>query len=81
MLLSAAPRPFAVLCWEFPGGVITPTPDPSHAGWSVVILRAPEGPMDPVGTVNQAGRAELVRPDRLKERPSGSLLFVVPPAR
>ncbi len=80
-LLSAAPKPFAMLCWEFPGGVITPTPDPSLAGGSIVILRAPEGPMDPVGTVNQAGRVELVRPDRMKERPSGSLLFVVPPAR
>jgi hypothetical protein len=80
-LLSAAPRPFAMLCWEFAGGVITPTPDPSLAGWSVVVLRAAEGPMDSVGTVNQAGRVELVRPDRMKERPSGSLLFVVPPAR
>jgi hypothetical protein len=80
-LLSAAPRPFAMLCWEFPGGVITPTPDRSHAGWSVVVLRTPEGPMDPVGTVNQEGRVELVRPDRMKERPSGSLLFIVPPAQ
>ena len=80
-LLSAAPRPFAMLCWEFPGGVITPTPDRLHAGWSVVVLRTPEGPMDPVGTVNQEGRVELVRPDRMKERPSGSLLFIVPPAQ
>lgn len=80
-LLSSAPRPFAMLCWEFPGGVITPMPDRSRAGWSVVALRAPEGPMDPVGTVNQEGRVELVRPDRMKERPSGSLLFIVPPAQ
>lgn len=80
-LLSAAPRSFAMLCWELPGGVITPSPDPARAGWSVVVLRGPDGPMDPVGTVNQAGRAELVRPDRMKDRPSGSLLFVVPPAR
>lgn len=80
-LLSAAPRPFAMLCWEFPGGVITPSPDPSRAGWSVVVLRGPDGPMDPVGTVNQAGRVELVRPDRMADRPSGSMLFVVPSAR
>jgi hypothetical protein len=79
-LLSAAPRPFAMLCWEFPGGVITPSPDPARAGWSVVVPRGADGPMDPVGTVNQAGRVELVRPDRMKDRPSGSLLFVVPPA-
>lgn len=79
-LLLSAPRPFAMLCWDFPGGVITPAPDPSHAGWSVVALRGLEGPMDPVGTVNQAGRVELVRPDRMKDRPSGSMLFIIPPA-
>lgn len=80
-LLSAAPRPFAMLCWDVAGGVITPAPDPTRAGWSVVVMRGPEGPMDAVGTVNQAGRVELVRPDRMKDRPSGSLLFIAPPAR
>lgn len=80
-LLTAAARPFAMLCWDVAGGVITPIPDPARAGWTVMVPRSADGPMDPVGIVNQAGSVELVRPDRIKERPSGSLLFLAPPAR
>ncbi|MFZ9689299.1 MAG: hypothetical protein ACO3DS_05625, partial [Phycisphaerales bacterium] len=81
-LLSSTPQPGAMLCWDAPGGVITPSTDPARAGWSVVLLRGTgDGMTDPVGTINRDGRVELVRPDRIKDRPSGSVLFAVAPAR
>lgn len=81
-LLSSTPQPVAMLCWDAPGGVITPSADPARAGWSVVLLRGTgDGMMDAVGTINRDGRVELVRPDRIKDRPSGVVLFAVAPAR
>lgn len=78
--LRTAPGPMAMLCWERPGGAITPNPVPANAGWVVWAVRSPgDGIMDEVGVVNHEGRVTLVRPDRIRERPSGTLLFVAPP--
>jgi hypothetical protein len=79
-LLANTPQPVAMLCWDAPGGVITPSPQPTRAGWSVLLPRGRgTSAMEPVGTINQDGRVELIRPDRIKGTPSGSVLFAVAP--